>query len=150
MDGEDHGNHSEIDLPQPADELEAAAPDAAVPPTPSASSLDGPRCIQGYLIRPELAQEEEPSTSSGTAGTCTVSMCPTLTRGQMAPLMAPPPQQTQESPAQLSSARLPVKPALVARFSGAVASSSAGPPPANQPFPAQQGAQDPWRGQGAP
>ena len=33
------------------------------PPTPSTSSMDGPRCTQGHLVRPSRHQEEEPPTA---------------------------------------------------------------------------------------
>ena len=51
-----------IDLTQNADELQAAAPSQAAPPTPSSSSVDGPRCMQVHLVRPSRQEEESPST----------------------------------------------------------------------------------------
>ena len=103
-----------------------------------ASALDSLSSATQLNARPRQAQMSQP--------------IPSGQRGQMAPMtpMAPPPQQSQmmsASPAQPSGTPLPVKPALsapAAKTTGAAASSSTDPPPANQPFPAQQGAIDPW------
>ena len=62
------------------DELESAVPSSHAHPTPSASSLAGPRCVQGHLTRPSSLQEEGSSTAccssnvdQGTPGGVTLS-----------------------------------------------------------------------------
>ena len=59
LDGEDHFGEDAVDLAEKVDELETVAPSCAPPPTPSSSSLEGPRRIQGHLVRPSCREEKD-------------------------------------------------------------------------------------------
>ena len=63
LDGVGQSESGEVDLTQSAHELATALPNVTAPPTPSASSMYGPKCTQGHLVHPGRHQEEKPSTA---------------------------------------------------------------------------------------
>ena len=52
LDDDSQMNKEENNMMQSADELQTAVSSCAIPPTPSSSSMDGPRCLGGCLVRP--------------------------------------------------------------------------------------------------